>query len=145
MELKVQRAPAVEQSLLGELSIDGTWFAHTLENATKAIPAGRYPVTLTYSPEAREGPLWSPDPDDELPLVNNVKGRSGIRLHAANTWSELEGCIAVGQTRSWNWLGQSRAALTALLPRIAAAVAAKEPIWLDILDPPAPGAGTVTV
>ena len=50
------------------------------------IPAGTYPLRLTYSPKFRRK-MW---------LVDDVPGRSGIRIHPANYWNQLQGCIAPG-------------------------------------------------
>jgi len=50
------------------------------------IPAGIYPLRLTYSPKFRRK-MW---------LVDDVPNRSGIRIHPANYWNQLNGCIAPG-------------------------------------------------
>lgn len=50
------------------------------------IPKGVYQVTITYSP-AFKCDMW---------LVNDVVNRSGIRIHSANYFHQLEGCIALG-------------------------------------------------
>jgi len=34
-----------------------------------------------------------------LPLVNNVKGFSGIRIHPGNTAADSLGCILVGENK----------------------------------------------
>lgn len=71
------------------------------------IPAGLYKVTWTYSPAFKR----------MMYLVNNVKGRSGIRIHPANLMgdrargfkSHLYGCIALGEKRGY--LGGQKAVL----------------------------------
>ena len=50
------------------------------------IPAGTYPLRLTYSPKFGRK-MW---------LVDEVPNRSGIRIHPANYWNNLQGCIAPG-------------------------------------------------
>jgi len=50
------------------------------------IPAGTYPLRLTYSPKFKRR-VW---------LVDEVPGRSGIRIHPANYWDDINGCIAPG-------------------------------------------------
>jgi hypothetical protein len=50
------------------------------------IPVGRYKVKKTYSPHFKKN-RWE---------VQDVNGRSGIRIHIANYVSELKGCIAPG-------------------------------------------------
>lgn len=140
MMLTVQRAPVVGGVLPGTLSIDGAFFGFTAENAAKAIPAGRYTIQLTPSDRAEEGALWTPDPDYRLPLLLNVPGRSGIRIHALNeATTQSEGCIGVGQTFTGSWLGRSQAALASLMDLLE-----RQPdISINVLNPPAPGAGAV--
>lgn len=50
------------------------------------IPSGTYQVKWS----------WSPKFERNLFLVQNVTGRSGIRIHVANFVSQLAGCIAMG-------------------------------------------------
>ncbi len=50
------------------------------------IPIGTYEVMFTWSPSFRR----------RLYLVCDVPGRTGIRIHPANTFNQLNGCIALG-------------------------------------------------
>ena len=50
------------------------------------IPAGIYPLRFTYSPKFKRK-VW---------LVDEVPNRSGIRIHPANYWDDLKGCLAPG-------------------------------------------------
>lgn len=145
MRIELRRAPVVDKALPGELFIDGARFSWTLENAAKAIPAGRYPVSLTESQRVQDGQLWTPDTHFRLPLVNNVPGRSGIRFHSLNEYHESDGCIGVGENLTGAWLGRSRAALTRFLPLIDVAQRGHEAIWLTVLDAPKPGSETKVV
>lgn len=57
----------------------------TLENAEYIIPEGTYPIAVTWSPKFKR----------MLPLVNNVPGRSGIRVHRGTKPEHSRGCILV--------------------------------------------------
>ena len=86
MLLKLTRKKPQSNAICGELLIDNRWFCSTLERTDVAIPAGFYPVTLTMSPRFGE----------VLPLIGNVVGRTGIRIHAGNYPRDTAGCILVG-------------------------------------------------
>lgn len=103
----------------GRLSIDGEPECFSLERTAKQIPAGRYRVAVTFSPRFRRS----------LPLLLNVPGREGIRIHPANVQRELDGCIAVGLGRSEQGVSRSREAMARLQPQIAAA---RGDVWIDI-------------
>ena len=55
----------------------------TLENAEFIIPEGRYELKMTYSPRFKK----------MMPLVDGVKGRSGIRIHTGTIPEHSKGCI----------------------------------------------------
>ena len=57
----------------------------TLENAEYIIPAGTYPIVVTWSPKFKR----------MLPIVLNVPGRSGIRVHRGTKSEHSRGCILV--------------------------------------------------
>lgn len=119
-------------ALHGDLYCEGQHVAVTLENAEKAIPAGRYQIVLTESGRALEGGLWTPRDDHKLPLLVDVPGRTAIRLHAANLPRELEGCIAPGMTRNGEAIESSRDALITVMSQIDAALALGEAVWIDV-------------
>lgn len=135
MELLLKRKPANDDAILGEFFVDGLFEAFALERASLAIPANRYPVHFTVSNRAARGELWSPDPEHRLPLIDEVPGRSGIRIHAANDSEELIGCVALGQSQSGVRLQRSRAAVAPFIEKIAAADARQEEIFITVVDP----------
>lgn len=57
----------------------------TLENADYIIPDGTYPVSVTYSPRFQKN----------LPLIDKVPKRSGIRIHTGSRPEHSQGCVLV--------------------------------------------------
>ena len=57
----------------------------TLENEDYIIPAGTYPIVVTWSPKFKR----------MMPIVLNVPGRSGIRFHRGTKPEHSRGCILV--------------------------------------------------
>ena len=57
----------------------------TLENADYIIPDGTYPVSVTFSPKFQKN----------LPLIDKVPKRSGIRIHRGTKPEHSKGCILV--------------------------------------------------
>ena len=129
MELTLQRIAKDKSYTLGELSIDGEKFCHTLEprwrepEARKvagktAIPAGRYPVVITLSPKFK--------------LLLHVPGFTGIRIHAGNTAKDTKGCILVGENTSKGTLSDSRLWVERLKRRIVDAKERGEGVFIQI-------------
>lgn len=106
MKLTLIRKYKLPTYTIGKLYIDEEYFCDTLEDKDRgltdgmtvseiskikikketAIPTGTYKVTITYSNRFKKN----------MPLINNVKGFEGIRIHSGNTNQDTEGCILVG-------------------------------------------------
>lgn len=129
MELRLVRRWLTPQATIGQLDLNGVFECYTLEDPVReekipgqsAIPAGRYEVIVTYS--VRFAAM--------LPLLKNVPGFTGIRIHAGNTASDTEGCILVGQTREKDFIGQSRKALDRLMMKLAH----RFTVWITVSNP----------
>lgn len=129
MELQVKRTDFTDNSTIGELSVNGQFECYTLEDKVRpvkiagktAIPAGRYEVIIDFS--QRFGRL--------LPLLLNVPNFEGVRIHPGNAAADTEGCILVGEEKSQDFVGQSRAAFDRLFAKLSAA-AEKEKNYLEI-------------
>ena len=68
---------------------DGYFAFYTLENNDFIIPPGTYTLTVTYSPRFKK----------DLPLVNCVAGRSGIRFHRGTLPEHSKGCILLSTNK----------------------------------------------
>lgn len=113
---------------IGKLYIDGKWFCDVIEDVDRglddsmteeeikskkikgetAIPTGIYPVYLTYSPKYKK----------KMPLIDNVKGYSGIRIHSGNTSKDTEGCLIVGKNKEVGKVLESRKTYNALFKKL---------------------------
>ena len=132
MKLTLVRTDLTEASTIGSLSVNDTFQCFTLEDKVQAggvkifgetaIPAGEYTVTVTYSPRFKR----------QLPLLVNVSGFVGVRIHPGNSARDTEGCILVGRKKSVDWISDSVAAFDELFPKIYAAFQAHEPITLTV-------------
>ena len=94
MLLRLIRKETRKNSVLGQLwiidSIMGDQLlCDTLENNNYLIPELIYRVHVTHSPKFRR----------LLPLICQVPGRSGIRIHVGNQSSDSTGCILVGKAQ----------------------------------------------
>lgn len=118
MELRVKRVQFSEESTIGELSVDGQFECYTLEDKVRpvkvkgrtAIPPGRYEVIINFSQRFQR----------QLPLLLNVPNFEGVRIHPGNTAANTEGCILVGDTKSENFIGQSRVAFNRVFDKLKA-------------------------
>ena len=88
-----------------------------------AIPEGRYPVVITYSPKFKK---W-------LPLLLNVSQFSGIRIHAGNTPRDTAACILVGENKLVGQLLNSTLWLNRLKQKIVEAKGRGEGVWVRVI------------
>ena len=96
LELTLARINLTAKNTIGVLRHDNSFLCYTLEDrvrppgekvfAETAIPAGRYQVRMTYSMRFKK----------IMPLLMDVPGFAGIRIHGGNTEADTEGCILVG-------------------------------------------------
>ena len=122
MEINVVREQYRPESTIGRLFVDGHFECFTLEDGIRtnkvygrtAIPAGRYPVEINYSPAFKK----------PLPILRNVPKFEGVRIHPGNTPENTLGCILVG--RDWQpgaeQIAASRVAFGPLMTKIQAAL-----------------------
>jgi len=116
MNLTLYRKWFTDISTTGVLFIDGEFFCYTLEDKVRegkvygktAIPYGEYDVVVTYSPRFQKN----------MPLLKNVPNFEGVRIHTGNTANDTEGCILVGKSKGYDFIGGSRNAFNELMERI---------------------------
>ena len=118
MKLTLVRHTLTNEYTIGKLYIDKEYFCDTLEDVVRpkgekvygktAIPYGTYEVKWTYSPRFKR----------YMPLIDNVPGFAGIRIHSGNTAKDTEGCILVGQNKEVGKVLNSRGIVNKLYPII---------------------------
>lgn len=88
-----------------------------------AIPMGKYEVVINYSTRFKK----------DLPLLLNVPGYTGIRIHSGNKADDTEGCLLIGNDSNGKdaWLGNSRAAMDIFMPLLKNALK-RGKVWITI-------------
>jgi hypothetical protein len=136
MILKLERIHFGETFTIGKLFNGRDFLCYTIEDKVReiigkpvaewkiagktAIPKGYYPVTVTMSNRFKR----------ELPLLGNVQGFDGVRIHTGNTSENTEGCLLVGST--WDgrsdFIGGSKLAFDKVFPLIKNS---PDPVFID--------------
>lgn len=138
MKLTLKRGKSSDKSTIGELFVDGKFECYILEDVVRekpgvpvsewkikgktAIPVGRYDVAITMSP--KYGRM--------MPLLVNVPGYEGIRIHSGNVAEDTEGCLLTGKTKGIDSVGGSRDAFQSLFDKLKNA---KGPISIEVKAP----------
>jgi hypothetical protein len=132
MELLVTRKIEDNVSTIGNMSINGTFECHTLEDKYRglvktmtaaeiakikvpgktAIPSGRYEVVITYSTRFKR----------LMPKILNVPGFAGVRIHWGNYIKDTDGCILVGKTDAADFIGRSVDEFNAFFDKLKSAL-----------------------
>lgn len=128
IKLTLKRIALQNNYTIGKLLINGDYFCDVLEDKVRglssdmtaeqiakikvhsqtAIPIGTYKITLTYSNRFKK----------ILPLLNDVPGFEGIRIHSGNTSADTEGCLLVGQNKVKGQVINSRDTFNKLMSKI---------------------------
>lgn len=128
MELILKRNTFTDKSTIGELTIDDKFECYVLEDKDRglnsemsldelnklkvfgetAIPYGRYEIKVTYSNRFKK----------HLPILLDVKGYEGIRIHLGNTAVDTHGCLLPGKVKLVDKVADSTFAFNKLFQRI---------------------------
>jgi len=142
MRLRLVREPTEGGATHGTLFVSGQFQCFTLEDPVRevagqpvknwkipgqtAIPAGTYKLGMSVSGRFKR----------LLPLLEDVPGFTGVRIHAGNTTGDTEGCVLVGNARVGRTLEHSRPALDALMSRLITAFDSDDLVMLEIENAP---------
>ena len=131
MNINLIRTTPNDFAIFGLLTVDGQSSIYTLERQGVQIPLGTYPIEITASQD-----LTCRCPDGKishlLPLLDNVPGRSAIRIHGGNWPRDSEGCILVGLQKGAGMIMQSQAALTPLVAQIRQALDSGDSVTITL-------------
>ena len=108
MKLELKRKYFKDDYTIGHLFVDGVFFCDTLEDPYRkvkistitGIPTGRYQIIINDSIRFKR----------RMPLLLNVPGFEGIRIHPGNSAVDTSGCILVGENKAVGRLINSRVA-----------------------------------
>ena len=132
MKLKLERKFKGTEYTIGDLFIDGVFFSNILEDTVRgltdknndgdfddkgegkvygetAIPAGTYNIIITYSTRFKK----------YLPLLLDVPGYEGIRIHPGNTAVDTHGCLLPGINNMVGQVTKSRETTQLLIDKIS--------------------------
>ena len=142
MELRLERKYRNNNYCIDKLYINGKYFSDVLEDPDRGltdtmsleeikkikikgntcIPYGTYNVTITYSPRFKKN----------LPLLNNVKGFDGIRIHSGNKPQDTEGCLLPGFNKVKGQVIDSRVTTDKLIAQIQQSLNKGEKVTITI-------------
>ena len=142
MDLKLERKYRNNNYCIDKLYINGKYFSDVLEDPDRGltdsmsleeikrikikgntcIPYGTYHITITYSPRFKKN----------LPLLNNVKGFDGIRIHSGNKPQDTEGCLLPGFNKVKGQVINSKVTTDKLIAQIQQAINKKEKVTITI-------------
>lgn len=138
MNLTVTRQWFTPLSTCGMLDIDGVFQAYTMEprldqseGKPYAIPLGSYQVVFA----------WSLKFQCLTPHIENVPGFEDIEVHWGNYPKDTEGCLMVGNSRSEDFIGDSKTAFVNLMVKLSTAengitiTYRAEPVVTIVTDP----------
>ena len=142
MEIKLIRKYYQTKYTIGRLYINNRFFSDcleppsqhltercsmdTIQNAKnkgyRAIPTGRYRILITRSPRFGR---W-------LPLLMNVKGFEGIRIHPGNKPEDTQGCILPGFNRRKGYVLDSTRCVLTLVKMMTEAMEKGEKVFVKV-------------
>lgn len=144
LNLKLERKWKKEKYTIGNLYVNGVFFSNVLEDTVRglrqdmtpeeiqkikihgqtAIPSGRYEIRVTLSARFRR----------QLPILLNVPGYAGVRIHPGNTDANTEGCLLPGKNDRVGQVSNSRATMAALQNQIEEAIYQNSKVYIEIVD-----------
>ncbi len=144
MEIKIIRKYKKENYTIGDMEIDGQWFANVLEDKDRGlrddmslsqikkikvygqtcIPYGTYNITVYFWAKYRK----------KYPLINGIKGFSGVMIHCGKDASHTLGCPLIGENRQKGKLTNGEKYVRKLTTMCEEAIKRGEKVTLTICE-----------
>lgn len=143
MKICLHRKYKKNNYTIGQLFINNEYFSDCLEDTDRGltsnmsieeikrikvpgntcIPYGTYKITITYSPRFKKN----------LPLINDVKGFEGIRIHSGNNNNDTSGCLLLGFNKIKGGVINSKVIVDKFIDIIQKTINSGESITLSII------------
>ena len=121
---------------LGRLFVEGMLYGYTCEDQDRkleenpaakipkrtAIPRGLYRLTLSFSNRFKK----------VMPLIKDVPGFEGVRIHGGNDADDTEGCPLLGKTRTAVGVINCADVNAALMEFIRQAEDHGDAVWIEV-------------
>lgn len=132
----LQRDVCAPGFTLGRLFVEGMMYGFTCEDQDRkleeepgakiqkrtAIPRGLYRLTLSFSNRFKK----------VMPLIVDVPGFEGVRIHGGNTAEDTEGCPLLGAFRTATGVRGCAEVNQALIDFIASAEDRGDAVWIEV-------------
>ena len=119
----------------GEFFVENSLLGQTLEDTDRrlehggekvdgdtAIPRGRYRISITMSTRFKK----------LMPLVHDVPGFTGVRIHGGNTEDDTHGCPLLGQYRTDDGVANCKGVNDRLMNLLLVAEHENQECWLEV-------------
>lgn len=144
MNIRLQRLQGYSDYTIGALFIDGALACFTLEDEKRdvkvwgetRIPVGVYKLRLQTA--GKMSPKYAAKFSFHQGMlhITNVPNFEGIFIHIGNHDDHTAGCILLGDSHEirQNMIGKSTQAYSRVYPIIAQAIAAGQPVTIQVMD-----------
>jgi len=134
MELTLKPFKKTKISTISKLYVDGVYECDILEDVVRgvkeakvfgktAIPAGRFQIIIDMSNRFQR----------LLPLLIEVPGYAGVRIHPGNTDKDTEGCLLPGQAGTTaDFVAHSNKEFNELMVKLNKAIKTGSKIYINV-------------
>jgi hypothetical protein len=135
LQFILDRCEFTDESTIGKLYTNGTFVCYTLEDCDRyledggvkvqsktAIPRGLYNMIVNFSERFQK----------KMPLILNVPGFTGIRLHSGDSVADTDRCVLVGMNKAVDGVLESRDAITIVTALIDKSITNGKSITIEV-------------